>query len=421
MISCARPRMRKAAVSGFLRVIVGHLTIIGSLMPAVENLKTSISLHECMKAVSGLSKTLSKRCIGWAGLPSRGHLPAQVALARLHEGSDPAWSARLYASAVQQGSADAAYGLACLHLSGRGVEPDALRAMTNFAKAAEQQHAPATLSLANMLIEDATVLAGLAFGLAAEQGQAQAQYELGRRCAAGDGRARDDGRAARWYALAAEQGHADAQCALAVMYLSGRGVVSDELRAFGLFEHAAQQGHSRAQWNLGKLCAAGGVGFARDARRASTLFKKAANAGYAPAQATLGTVYAQAKKFEQANAWWAKAADQDDPEALFNLANAYRLGLGVTIDLNQAFALLLRAADFGLPAAHARLGLLYATGEGVAQDSIEACKWFVIGGRLGEATAATNSERARSMLSAAQLREGERRAEAWLQARKNRP
>ena len=46
---------------------------------------------------------------------------------------------------------------------------------------------------------------------AAEQGDAQAQYELGRCYNAGDKVPKDNAIAAQWYAKAAEQGHTDAQ------------------------------------------------------------------------------------------------------------------------------------------------------------------------------------------------------------------
>ena len=45
----------------------------------------------------------------------------------------------------------------------------------------------------------------------AEQGDAQAQYELGRAYSIGKGAPKDKAEAAKWYRKAAEQGHAEAQ------------------------------------------------------------------------------------------------------------------------------------------------------------------------------------------------------------------
>ena len=61
--------------------------------------------------------------------------------------------------------------------------------------------------------------------MAAEQGHAGAQYNLGLRYATGRGVPEDDAEAVRWYRMAAEQGHAGAQYALGFMYATGRGVL----------------------------------------------------------------------------------------------------------------------------------------------------------------------------------------------------
>ena len=65
----------------------------------------------------------------------------------------------------------------------------------------------------------------------ADQGDADAQYNLGLMYDYGYGVAEDDAEAARWYRLAADQGHAIAQYNLGLMYASGRGVVEDDAEA----------------------------------------------------------------------------------------------------------------------------------------------------------------------------------------------
>ncbi len=76
----------------------------------------------------------------------------------------------------------------------------------------------------------------------ADQGDAQAQFELGVRYAHGYGVSRDDQEAAKWYRLAAEQGDADAQHALGVMYDEGRGVPKDYVLAHMWLNLAAAKG-----------------------------------------------------------------------------------------------------------------------------------------------------------------------------------
>ena len=77
---------------------------------------------------------------------------------------------------------------------------------------------------------------------AAEQGDAEAQYELGGVYLGGRGVVEDEAEAARWLRLAAEQGHVNAQNTLAFMYILGRGVVKDEAEAVRWYRMAAEQG-----------------------------------------------------------------------------------------------------------------------------------------------------------------------------------
>ena len=62
---------------------------------------------------------------------------------------------------------------------------------------------------------------------AAEQGDADAQFNLGAAYREGDGVPKDAAEAVRWYRLAAEQGHAGAQGSLGVAYQNGEGVPRD--------------------------------------------------------------------------------------------------------------------------------------------------------------------------------------------------
>ena len=60
--------------------------------------------------------------------------------------------------------------------------------------------------------------------LAADQGDAAAQYSLGDMHSDGRGVAQDDKRAAALFKLAADQGDATAQCLLGLLHRDGRGV-----------------------------------------------------------------------------------------------------------------------------------------------------------------------------------------------------
>jgi TPR repeat protein len=59
---------------------------------------------------------------------------------------------------------------------------------------------------------------------------------------------------------------------------------------------------------------------------------------------------------------------------------------------------------------------LYATGEGVATDAIEAHKWFIIASEGGDEAGKKNSIRSEASLSPAQVKEAQRRANDWISA-----
>ncbi|MGA9574942.1 MAG: tetratricopeptide repeat protein [Lysobacterales bacterium] len=91
----------------------------------------------------------------------------------------------------------------------------------------------------------------------AENGSANAQFNLGAMYDNGDGVPEDDAEAAKWYQQAADQGHVNAQFNLGVMYANGEGVDKNATEAATWYRKAADQGDYRAQFNLGFLYANG--------------------------------------------------------------------------------------------------------------------------------------------------------------------
>ena len=74
---------------------------------------------------------------------------------------------------------------------------------------------------------------------AAEQGFANAQYDLGVTYYNGQGVPQDYAEAVKWYRKAAAQGKADAQYNLGLMYHNGQGVPQDYVHAHMWFNLAA--------------------------------------------------------------------------------------------------------------------------------------------------------------------------------------
>ena len=66
---------------------------------------------------------------------------------------------------------------------------------------------------------------------AAEQGDGDAQYNIGVKYHDGDGVPQDYAEAVKWYRLAADQGEARAQHNLGMMYYKGEGVPQDVVEA----------------------------------------------------------------------------------------------------------------------------------------------------------------------------------------------
>ena len=394
-------------------------------------------MHE---AGIGVEADRDEACRWYRLAAEQQHRDAQVALARLcqraaeEEGDEAAADEAFHwwQQAAELGSAEAQHALGRRHAA-EGAHHDPLQALAWQLQAARQGHPEALMAVHAVLSGGAAPAADQCLREAAERGHAQAQFAMGQRFATGEGVARSPDLARQWLERAAGQGHADAQCALGDWYAAGHGVpdfvdpaereawraaghgvAPDFVQARGWYEQAARQGHVRAQWLLGGLYATGAVGVPRDGRQAASWCKKAAEAGFAPAQATLGTLFAQAKKMDRAVPWWSKAAVQGDPEAQFNLANAYRSGRGVEADPRTAFLLWSNAAAAGVAAAQTRLGLAYAQGEGAALDPIEAAKWFIVAERAGDAAAAANRQHAATLLSPVQLAEAQWRAHEWI-------
>jgi len=90
------------------------------------------------------------------------------------------------------------------------------------------------------------------YEIAAQQGDAQAQYSLGLCYHYGEGTLKDPFSAFKWFGQAAEGGHAQAQYSIGVYYQQGIGTAQNSESAFKWFEKAAIQNQPKAQHELGE-------------------------------------------------------------------------------------------------------------------------------------------------------------------------
>lgn len=138
----------------------------------------------------------------------------------------------------------------------------------------------------------------------------EGMLSVGRCYETGDGVGKDQAEAVKWYRMAAEQGVADAAFELAKCYRFGMGVRRNRTTASKWLHKAAEQGHARAMILLGKQCLDYDSG-EYNSRKAVELFRKAADQGEAWGMFHLGECYINGngvkKDFDAAYLWFYKA------------------------------------------------------------------------------------------------------------------
>ena len=114
------------------------------------------------------------------------------------------------------------------------------------------------------------------------------------------------------------------------------------------------------------------------------VFKQLAEQGYTDAQWHYGYCLGEDSiTLGESIQWLQKAVDKNHPRALNTLGYWYRIGKGVSKDVEKALELFKRSAEAGWGKGACNLALAYENGEGCQQDFAEAEKWFVKAGELG--------------------------------------
>ena len=135
----------------------------------------------------------------------------------------------------------------------------------------------------------------------------------------------------------AKQGKAEAQSFLGIMYEKGIGVAQNETEAVKWYRKAAEQGNGRAQSMLG-LMYADGHGVAKNEVEAIKWFRKA--------------VQSELQEFSKQ-----------------------------PIQFGGGYQGAIKAAESGNALAQTIVGKMYLTGSGVAQNDVEAVRWFTEGAK----------------------------------------
>jgi hypothetical protein len=199
----------------------------------------------------------------------------------------------------------------------------------------------------------------------AEEGDAEAQFQLANNYYIGEGVEEDYAQSFKWASRSAAQDNPKAKYRLGSLYIQGRGVPKDENKAKALFKESkigllnlADRNDPQARAYLGVMYQRG-VGVEKDEKEAVKWYRKAAEQGDALAQYNLGWMYANGRGVEEdekeAVKWYRKAAEQNDAEAQYNLGVMYATGRGVEKDRKEAVKWLRKAAEQGYEPAKAAL------------------------------------------------------------------
>lgn len=177
--------------------------------------------------------------------------------------------------------------------------------------------------------------------IAGEAGILEAQVNLGYAYWFGEGAKQSYAEAMLWDRRAAEQGAAVAQAAIGIMYLEGRGVAEDPAEAVRWFRLAAEQGLALAQFEFGHAYALGeGVG--RNLALAADWYLLAAEQGHVRAMEHLADIHVDpnngiGQDFPAAFHWYGIAAAAGDTDAQYDLGIMYALGESVPVDYVEAY------------------------------------------------------------------------------------
>ncbi len=110
-----------------------------------------------------------------------------------------------------------------------------------------------------------------------------------------------------------------------------------------------------------------------------------ASSGAAAVDLQRGVVKYQAGDYEGALAEWRPLAEKNDPNALFNIGQAYRLGRGVKEDWAIALQFYERAGALGHVAAQGNAGTLLFYGAAPLQNKTSAIEWWQRAAANGDA------------------------------------
>ncbi|MGO9605386.1 MAG: TIR domain-containing protein [Candidatus Binataceae bacterium] len=194
---------------------------------------------------------------------------------------------------------------------------------------------------------------------ASGQGDAEAEWELGRMYFRGWGVDKNYPEALKWFRKSAEQGNALAAHGLGEMYMNGWGADQDYSAAIKWYRISAEQGNALGEYGLGVMRMNG---------------------------------WGVDKNYSMAVKWYRKSAEQGNALGQHGLGVMYMNGWGVDKDYSEAVKWYRKSAEQGNALGECGLGIMYMNGWGVDKDKGEAIEWY-------QKAAAQGNQRAQKALS----------------------
>lgn len=185
----------------------------------------------------------------------------------------------------------------------------------------------------------------------AEQGDPHAQLEYGRLLkTTGNGVEQDWQKAVEMLQKSADNGNCDAQWELGLMYEFSDKVVPDEAKALDLYRRSADGGSPIGLYMVAH-CYQHGIVVEENHAVSDSLYSKS---------------------FSEL----VKLAPEEDIYVLNFLGSAYYWGDGVEVDREKAFHYYMISAEKGNPETQYKIGSCYETGQGTAKDMSAAVSWY---------------------------------------------
>ncbi len=202
---------------------------------------------------------------------------------------------------------------------------------------------------------------------------------------------------------------------LALMYQEGNGVQRDYSTAFGLLSKAVLLNDPNSYDRLANLYRSG-LGVPKDLKQTAKLYAQGARLGDAWAQLQLGEMYyvgapeADLPK-DQAMALhlYEQAANQGNKMAAFYAGKMYAAGTGANQDYQKAIEYYSAAARRRFPAAQLLMGEAAEHGLGISVNLVDAYAWYSLAADKGNTKANERMEALAATFSPATKKEAEAR------------